>query len=274
MGGGSYDVIESARRASTRYASMDRQQKFSKRHLDASMNPYGIRYRESCDSDEHPESYPIIIALDETGSMGDIPDYLVTKLLPEVMKNIFSMGVKDPQICFCGIGDASYDEEGPIQVGQFESSDELMEKWLTNIYLEGGGGSNPGESYNLAWYFAARHTKIDSFDKRGKKGCLITIGDEPCLGYISKEAIKRYFGDSIQSDVRTSEILQEAKEKWDIWHIHCSHGYGTSALESWQKLLGDHVVVSNSSNANDLGQIIPKLVERSYAGEEEIQVGD
>ena len=39
-------------------------------------------------------------------------------------------------------------------------------------------------------YFAAMHTKIDSFIKRGKKGYLFTIGDEPVPGDLTKEQIE------------------------------------------------------------------------------------
>lgn len=34
------------------------------------------------------------------------------------------------------------------------------------------------ESYELAMYFMARHTSIDCYEKRGKRGYLFMIGDE------------------------------------------------------------------------------------------------
>ena len=57
---------------------------------------------------------------------------------------------------FGAIGDATCDRV-PLQVGQFES-DNRMDDDLGRIVLEGGGGGQQTESYELAMYFMARHT--------------------------------------------------------------------------------------------------------------------
>ena len=82
----------------------------------------------------------------------------------------------DPQILFGAIGDATCDR-APLQVGQFES-DNRMDDDLGRILLEGGGGGQKTESYELALYFMARHTAIDCYEKRGQRGYLFVIGDE------------------------------------------------------------------------------------------------
>ena len=43
----------------------------------ADMNPMNLGIREARDSENHPESIAVIIALDETGSMGHIPERIV-----------------------------------------------------------------------------------------------------------------------------------------------------------------------------------------------------
>ena len=164
MGGGSYDPIASRSRSTTYYQTMSREEVFKQRKIDPEMDPKKITVRESRDSEEHPESFPIIIALDETGSMGHIPELIIKNVLPDIMESILNAGVKDPQVMFMGIGDCCFMEQAPLQVGQFESSDELMEKWLTKVYLEGKGGGNRHESYSLAWYFADRHIVTDAWE--------------------------------------------------------------------------------------------------------------
>ena len=62
-----------------------------------------------------------------------------------IIKLIIDAGIANPQVCFCGIGDGqNLYEAAAIQCGEFESSDDLMEKWLKNIYLEGCGAGNNG----------------------------------------------------------------------------------------------------------------------------------
>ena len=266
MGGGSYDVVTSRSRASSSYQTKSREEIFSQRHLDPDMNPKGVKIRESRDSEEHPESYPIIIALDQTGSMGEIPELLVKNVLPDIMEKILAAGVPSPQICFMGIGDCCYREEGPLQVGQFESSDELMEKWLTKIFLEGKGGGNGHESYPLAWYFADRHIVTDSWEKRNKRGVLITIGDEPCQRTLTKAQLDRYVNDGAEDDVISSELLERVQEKWHVFHIHCegSH-WGYSFDETnWKRYLGINAIKSMASDGSDIAEIIPRIVVNCY----------
>ena len=53
-----------------------------------------------------------------------------------------------------------------------------MDDDLGRILLEGGGGGQKTESYELALYFMARHTATDCFERRGRRGYLFIIGDE------------------------------------------------------------------------------------------------
>jgi hypothetical protein len=263
MGGGFYSFDRACARSAS-YKTQSREQIFSNRAIDPLMVIKG-KIRESCDSDEHPNSYPIIIGLDVTGSMGQVPENLIKEAFPEIMKTIQEKGVEHAQICFLGIGD-HYSDDAPIQVGQFETSDELTEKWLKAIYIEGGGGGNNGESYLLAWYFAAYHTKIDSFEKRGIKGTLITIGDEPCHKSLNKNACKQLFG-SGESEVTASELLEDAKKKWDVYHINVKD-WTSDRYESprkWRDLISDdHFALSESMHSKEIGDILSTIIVASY----------
>jgi hypothetical protein len=181
------------------------------------------------------------------------------------MKAVMEKGVEHAQVCFVGIGD-HYSDDAPIQVGQFETSDELTEKWLKAIYIEGGGGGNNGESYQLAWYFAAFHTKIDSFEKRGIKGTLITIGDEPCHGSVQGSVLKQLFGEG-EGEMLTSQLLKDVQKKWDIYHInvndYANERYGSD--RKWRQLIGsDRMVQSESMESKEIGDIIASLIITSY----------
>ncbi len=273
MGEGTYcSTTRSLRAEGMGYATKSTEEIFTKRTIDNAMSPRGVHVRESRDSEEHPNSLPIIVGLDVTGSMGYIPHNLVKDGLPTMVTKIIERGEKDPQILFMGIGDHVCDNY-PLQVSQFESSDELLDKWLTSVYLESGGGGNNGESYMLAWYFAAFHTVTDSFEKRNKKGFLFTIGDEPVLPDISNHSLGDIMGGVGEYPNLTSNGLYEkACEKYHVFHIHVAEtlaGSFSETIEDWKQRLGENLIIAKDSN--DIPNIIAnKVIEfsdvQSYEG--------
>ncbi|MBP5503989.1 MAG: hypothetical protein J6Y24_14490 [Bacteroidales bacterium] len=261
MGAGYYSYDTAQIRRSVKYERASMEEIFTQTTMDPKMNPHGV-VRECCENDEHPDTLPIIIGLDVTGSMGHVPAHLIKHDFPEVMKKILDEGVPCPQLCFAAYGDHLCDDF-PLQVGQFEASDELMEKWLTSIYLEGGGGGNGGESTSLVYYFAARHTSCDAIKKRGKKGLLITIGDEPNHADYSMKALHNIFGGA-EKGITSGEIIAEARQNWEIYHINILDWVGSSApvKKCWSELLGDHFIsVEDNTDANISNMIAHLAVE-------------
>lgn len=193
------------------YTSTD--QAFNVRRLHESLNPKGIM-RECCDSKEHPESLPIILALDVTGSMGDTA-IKIQKCLNPIMKELYET-VKDVEICVMAIGDLAYDD-APIQMSQFESDIRIAEN-LDHVYFERGGGGNNYESYTAAWYMGLKHTRLDC-SKRNKKGLIITMGDEPINPYLPVRTLTNATGDDLQADVDTGDLFKRVKDKFEIRHI-------------------------------------------------------
>ena len=212
------------------------------------MDPKNIKVREARDSEAHPESYPIAIFLDNTGSMGKIPEAMVKEDLGTLMETLIGKGLKDAAVMFGFVGDHVFDG-APLQVGQFESGDKELTNWLTQGYLEGGGGSNNGESYLLAWMFASKHVEADAFTKRKKKGCLFTIGDEPTLEKVEADAQKLIFGTEGAQDASAKGILKEAEKHWEVYHIHIrqgSNGRRAEVINDWKKLIGkDNVLIAD-----------------------------
>jgi hypothetical protein len=264
MGGGGYNTSARLTRSIAQgYHEKPATEIFRQREISNEMDPKGVTLRESRDSTEHPNSVAIIVGLDETGSMGRVPHHLVKDGLPTVMDTIIKSGVPDPQVLFFGIGDHKSDRS-PFQVGQFESSDELLDKWLTTLHIEGNGGGNGGESYHLAWFFAGYRTSIDCFEKRNVKGCLFTIGDEPVHKDVPAAFLKHCFGDGEYGDYTAAELLEKAREKYNVFHIHvketgCHYNYTESG---WRELLGDNLLVAD--NRDQITQLISSKVGELY----------
>ena len=233
----------------------DVQEVYRAHRLDPLLDPKNV-IRECLDTEEHPETIPVILALDVTGSMGHAATTCAGKL-DEIMTELYSK-VKDVEFLMMGIGDLAYDD-APIQASQFESDVRILDQ-TTKIYFEGGGGGNTFESYTAAWYFGLHHTKLDCW-KRGKKGIIITLGDEPLNPYLPGGRLAQVLGGNSQ-DVDTDALYQQVTEKFDVYHIaitdESSYGhYETQIEKTWGKLLKDHFIIATS---NALPAVIGKIV--------------
>lgn len=248
MGGPTFDPGHWATFSAAKVTGRPTSTVFSARGIRDSLNPKNMKnmLRESCDDDACPNSTAIMIGLDETGSMGIIPDYMVRTGLPKLFQEIYDRKpVTDPHILFMGVGDAECDIS-PMQISQFEAGMRIAEQ-LTDIYLEGNGGGNRYEGYIFPWYMAAMHTKIDCFLKRGKKGYLITVGDEEPTPVLRKEDIKRVLGTGPESDLDAKQLLDMASQMYHVFHVIVEQGnYASRHLDSvvskWTDLLGQRAL--------------------------------
>jgi hypothetical protein len=214
------------------------------------LDPKGVKVRESRDSDDHPESLAIGVLFDVTGSMGGVPRTLQTKL-PDLLGLLLRKGyAADPHILFGAVGDATCDR-APLQIGQFEA-DNRMDDDLGKILLEGGGGGQMRESYELAMYFMARHTSIDCFDKRGKRGYLFMIGDELAYPKIKRREVAKVIGDDLERDLPIEDVLRELQRMYEVYFIIPEGAYHSGSRELkdfWQGLLGQHVLYLDDLDA-------------------------
>ncbi len=207
------------------------------------LNPFGVTARESRDTDEHPESLALAVLFDVTGSMGNVPRTLQSKL-PGLLGLLMRKGyVEHPQILFGAVGDATCDR-APLQIGQFES-DNRMDDDLGRILLEGGGGGQMRESYELAMYFMARHTEMDCLAKRGRRGYLFMIGDELAYPTVKAREIRKIIGDEVAEDIDLPVIIEELKRRYDVYFIipeGAYHSADSRLTEFWRAHLGQNII--------------------------------
>lgn len=230
------------------------------RTVHASLSPQGVAFRESRDSDEHPESNAVAVFFDVTGSMGGIPKILQEKL-PSLMDTLNAGGyITDPQVFFGAVGD-SVSDRGPLQVGQFES-DNRVNAAFENMWLEGNGGGSGEESYQNALFFAARHMELDCLQKRNKKGYLFLIGDEMPYDSVRAHEINGLMGDgTLQANIPLETILAEAQAKFEVYMIiptNTFHGKDSRVQAKWKSLLGERVLITD--NIESICEIIAMAV--------------
>ena len=253
MGRGSYTASDWSKLKNSRKLDKGANEKeiFRSSKCDPRFDPKFIQMREARDSEDHPESLPIIIGLDVTGSMGYLAEKVATEALNETMMKLYSTNaVKDPALMFAAYGD--YRDESPLQVTQFESDIRIAEQ-LLDLWLEERGNGDVVPC--LLWYFAAKHTLLDNYQKRGKKGFLFTIGDDAECRTDMRQLTTTYYrviGDTVSASVE--DVLKETTKKFEVFHLFLDEG-GHKA-QSIVNLLPGHTMVIAPDEIDAIPEIL------------------
>lgn len=193
-----------------------------------------------------------ILLLDQTGSMGDSPMYIIDKFPTlyaesnaaiqgkELAKLMSGESLEDKlEIAVIAIGDARNREQSPLQAVDYSKAGNLARN-VHKIYPEQNGGGNAKESYDLGLYFALNHTKTPTV--KGAKPILVIVGDEGFYEDTRAREVKQYTGDDLSGDLRTKEVIEKLKEKFDIYMLRPEVGdYGSlydTIQNQWEEVLG------------------------------------
>lgn len=195
---------------------------------------------------------PILIMIDETGSMQDWPATIISKF-PYLEHETSEYFGENWAICFGGIGDAYNGETYPVQAKPFmrksdfeKAADEIKQgKWMP-VILENGGGGTGEESYDLGALYIARSVKTPNAIR---KPLLIIIGDEGIYPTVSKELAKKYLNITLESDIPSEQIFEELCAKFSVYIVRKPYG-GENAPSNmkvqnqWIRMLGEDRVMS------------------------------
>jgi len=159
---------------------------------------------------------PVVVAIDVTGSMGNWSKIIYDKL-PMFYGQIMMQGyLEDPSICFLGVGDANSDE-APLQVGEF-CQGAALDNWIAKLWLEGKGGGQNHETYELAGYFAAQKM---IFDGATNKPFLFFTGDEGFYPCVLEEHIAEIVDESYaEGNVPSDALFRDLRDKFHVFLLH------------------------------------------------------
>ena len=266
MGHGSYKASDWAKLRDSRgiNASSGVEQIFSGNQLQDKYNPRFIEMRESCDSEDSPLSTPIILAFDVTGSMGYLAAEIAKNSLNRTILQLYDkQPVTNPHVLCAAITQPI--PAGGLQVTQFEADIRVVEQLLE---LKVGFGGNRFSFDSLVWYFAARHTRIDCWDKRGKKGFLFVIGDEVCgaeLGErLSAAQVQDVFGDQVSADLTPRALADMASERYEIFHIVTGNRPSLDdSRRTWEKFMPGRVALIPGRQISCLSEVITSILQLS-----------
>ena len=249
--GASMKKLEDSGTLFSRSAKAHATRDFSASALSKILDPRKLKngMRESCYPPNVLELLSIAVGIDGTGSMITVPRYLQGHL-PELVELLLEKGIAEHvNLLFsCFDDERATPPDGCFQISQFELEPPKLVASLNEMVIVGNGGGNQGEAYHLYFYGLAFHTRLESFEKEGKKGhCFLICDEEP---YYDNEdpsthgttpgVAKEVFGDTIEAEVSMLESVKKTVEHYHVFIIRpadTSHGANRSISRQWSDLL-------------------------------------
>ena len=191
---------------------------------------------------------PLVIVVDQTGSMGEWPKVMFSKLPYLELEGQEYLG-KDMEISWCAIGDAHQSEDYPMQARPFTKGTNLKDR-LMEIVIEGGGGGGGNETYELAALYLANNVEMPN----AIKPICIFIGDEKPYDIVAPDMARTYAYTTLEERMTVQDIFALLKEKFSVYMVrkpytNSGDGDTTSSFDReatafWSELLGaDHVAL-------------------------------
>lgn len=175
---------------------------------------------------------PVVILCDVTGSMGDWPATIFSKL-PYLDNEAKEYLGPDYEISYAATADLH--DSYPLQVREFVKG-RKMEDELKQFVIGGGGGPEGShEAYELSALYYARNVEMPN----AQHPILIFICDEHFHKKLSPEDAK---GAHINMDdtLSAKKIFAELREKFAVYAIRKPYGSEDSKIiKEWAEVLGD-----------------------------------
>ncbi len=254
MGYGSYSAADWSKLKASRQLSNTNSvnEVFKRNSCNPKFDPKYIGTRECFDSEDHPNSIPIVVGLDVTASMGYLAVKVATEALNELIMKLYSTdSIEDPALMCAAYGDSN--DASPLQVTQFESDIRIAEQ-LLDLYFENGG---QGEVVpTCLWHFLANHTNIDAIKKRNQKGFVFTIGDDANIRTTyTADTILKVIGDKTRAS-SPKDVLKEAEKKFHLFHIMIG---GDNQYN--RQLMNGHAMTIQKTDVDLIPQIIISTIQ-------------
>ena len=179
--------------------------------------------------------HPIIIMLDVTGSNTSFAKIVYDKM-PMFYGQIEEKGyLKDFEISVCAVGDA-YCDDYPLQIADVAKGTEI-DDWLGKLVLEGCGGGQRCETYELAAYYLLHNMQYDD----GVDPIIFFIGDEAPYKEVKSHLIQSYVdshysGESADSKSVFQDLLKKCPHTYLILNPYNGYCKDTDIDDVWKEM--------------------------------------
>lgn len=193
---------------------------------------------------------PVGISVDQSGSMGDWPGTMRSKLpyLEHEAKTEY-MGT-DVEISWSAFGDVPNNEDYPLQVRPFTKGKDLDVE-IMELVLEGEGGGTTQESSELVALYYARNAEMPN----AIRSLFIFVSDESPYPFVDPDQAERIARVKLEKRLSTKQVFEELKRKFSVYFVQKPYsgerlsdgpltGTTKRVHEDWAALVGeDHIAL-------------------------------